>query len=225
MTSTRDDTPTASTPAPIKQPKTGTQLLEEMRRAHLMESYAGKRLVTLVVSKRVAVETKQEKAPEKNGDAVTAQSQHKDIKTVFPPPATPARQWNYPSPQNILSPTSEATTVVQAPAVKLKLSAIVEAGAEIMQVRLDRLISKERSREVSHPRRAIIYFMLRYTGCSSPQAAKAMNFKDHTSCLYANRKMVEILEGGPVTHGDEQLVEGLKKLCEHFGKEFPTRPY
>ena len=59
---------------------------------------------------------------------------------------------------------------------------------------LDRLLSKERSREVAYPRQVAMYLLREETTSSLPKIGELLGGRDHTTVMYGHGKIAEQLE-------------------------------
>jgi len=58
----------------------------------------------------------------------------------------------------------------------------------------DRLLSRERSREVAFPRQIAMYLIREETSCSLPKIGEALGGRDHTTVMYGCGKIADQLE-------------------------------
>jgi chromosomal replication initiator protein len=70
---------------------------------------------------------------------------------------------------------------------------VVDVVARAFNLSIDRLLSPDRSREVSLPRQIAMYLM-RETNISLPQIGQALGGRDHTTVMYACEKVADLLE-------------------------------
>jgi len=75
----------------------------------------------------------------------------------------------------------------------VKAGTVVEVVAKAFNLSRDRLLSPERSRDVSLPRQIAMYLM-RETNISLPQIGQALGGRDHTTVMYACEKVADLLE-------------------------------
>ena len=71
---------------------------------------------------------------------------------------------------------------------------IVQAVAEAFGLPLERLIGRDRSREVALPRQIAMYLLREETGISLPQIGEVLGGRDHTTVLYGCDKVADLLE-------------------------------
>ena len=75
----------------------------------------------------------------------------------------------------------------------VKPGAVVDVVAKAFNLSTERLLSPDRSREVSLPRQIAMYLM-RETNLSLPQIGLALGGRDHTTVMYACEKVADLLE-------------------------------
>jgi chromosomal replication initiator protein len=71
---------------------------------------------------------------------------------------------------------------------------IITAVADQFGVEEDRLLSRERSRDVAFPRQIAMYLIREETGNSLPKIGEALGGRDHTTVMYGYEKITEQLE-------------------------------
>ncbi len=71
---------------------------------------------------------------------------------------------------------------------------IIQAVASQYGIPVERLLSRERSREVALPRQVAMYLMREETGASLPQIGEALGGRDHTTVMYGCEKITDLLE-------------------------------
>jgi chromosomal replication initiator protein len=71
---------------------------------------------------------------------------------------------------------------------------IIRVVAKIYGVDEERLLSKQRSRDVSLPRQVAMYLIREETGASLPQIGEALGGRDHTTVMYGCNKISDRLE-------------------------------
>ena len=76
---------------------------------------------------------------------------------------------------------------------ELKPEKVLDIVARTFNLSIERLISSDRSRQVSLPRQIAMY-LLRETNVSLPQIGQAMGGRDHTTVMYACEKITDLLE-------------------------------
>jgi chromosomal replication initiator protein len=75
----------------------------------------------------------------------------------------------------------------------VKPGAVVDMVARTFNLSVDRLLSPDRSHDVSLPRQIAMYLM-RETNVSLPQIGQALGGRDHTTVMYACEKVADLLE-------------------------------
>ena len=75
----------------------------------------------------------------------------------------------------------------------VKPAAVVDMVAKTFNLSVERLLSPDRSHDVSLPRQIAMYLM-RETNLSLPQIGMALGGRDHTTVMYACEKIAELLE-------------------------------
>jgi chromosomal replication initiator protein len=76
---------------------------------------------------------------------------------------------------------------------ELKPEKVLDVVARTFNLTVERLLSSDRSREVSLPRQIAMY-LLRETNVSLPQIGHAMGGRDHTTVMYACEKITDQIE-------------------------------
>lgn len=71
---------------------------------------------------------------------------------------------------------------------------VVRKVAESFGVSLDRMLGRDRSREVALPRQIAMYLLRSETNCSLPQIGDALGGRDHTTIMYGCEKVADLLE-------------------------------
>jgi chromosomal replication initiator protein len=71
---------------------------------------------------------------------------------------------------------------------------IVRKVAENFGIPMDRMIGRDRSREVALPRQIAMYLMREEANCSLPQIGDALGGRDHTTIMYGCEKITDLLE-------------------------------
>jgi len=182
---------------------TGLDLLRSLRPQAVMPPYVGGGHENPNVrAERIAKEKAEAEARQKNlqlRDSAPRTS-HPAIRTSFPLPSSVAEV-------DILK--------------RLPLKEIVETAATIFEMKPSELLSKSRAQEISRPRQVVAYFMTRYAHCTIEAVAKALNFRGYSSVNHARDRMESLLEFGPTDEVERQMLVGLRKLCEHYGKPLP----
>jgi chromosomal replication initiator protein len=71
---------------------------------------------------------------------------------------------------------------------------VVRKVAESFGVAVDRIMSRERSREVALPRQIAMYLLREESNISLPQIGEALGGRDHTTIMYGCDKVADMLE-------------------------------
>jgi chromosomal replication initiator protein len=71
---------------------------------------------------------------------------------------------------------------------------VISKVAESFGVALDRVLSRERSREVALPRQIAMYLLRQESNISLPQIGEALGGRDHTTIMYGCDKVADMLE-------------------------------
>ena len=87
---------------------------------------------------------------------------------------------------------------------------LINAVAEIFEVTYERLLSRDRSREVALPRQVAMYLLRRESQLSLPQIGGLLGGRDHTTVMHGCEKVTELLEQ------DERLRRQVASLREQL---------
>ena len=71
---------------------------------------------------------------------------------------------------------------------------ILDAVSRHYGIPLDRIMGRERSRQIAFPRQVAMYLMREEANISLPQIGEAMGGRDHTTVMYACSKIADLLE-------------------------------
>ena len=71
---------------------------------------------------------------------------------------------------------------------------IIRRVAQSFGITLERMLGRERTREVALPRQIAMYLLRQEANCSLPQIGDALGGRDHTTVMYACQKVEELLE-------------------------------
>lgn len=71
---------------------------------------------------------------------------------------------------------------------------VLRAVAEVFDVPVERLLSRDRSREIALPRQIAMYLLREEANISLPQIGEALGGRDHTTVMYACEKVGDLLE-------------------------------
>lgn len=83
--------------------------------------------------------------------------------------------------------------------VSVDIGQVVEAVANYYRVPSEAILGRSRRQDVSMPRQIVMYLARTETGLSLPQIGEALGGRDHTTILYANEKITDLIES------DQQL--------------------
>ncbi len=72
--------------------------------------------------------------------------------------------------------------------------AILTAVGRVFGISREKLVGRDRSREVALPRQVAMYLMREIGGLSLPQIGEALGGRDHTTVLYACEKIADQIE-------------------------------
>jgi chromosomal replication initiator protein len=71
---------------------------------------------------------------------------------------------------------------------------VVRVVAEVYGVTVDRILGRDRSREVAFPRQIAMYLIREESNISLPQIGEVIGGRDHTTVLYACEKITDLIE-------------------------------
>jgi chromosomal replication initiator protein len=77
---------------------------------------------------------------------------------------------------------------------KLEPDQVVQSVAAAFGVPMDRMLGRERSREVALPRQIAMYLLREEVNISLPQIGNALGGRDHTTIMYGCEKIADLLE-------------------------------
>jgi chromosomal replication initiator protein len=93
---------------------------------------------------------------------------------------------------------------------EIKPEDIVNQVAHTFGIPMDRMLGRDRSREVALPRQIAMYLLRHEANCSLPQIGEALGGRDHTTVMYACQKVEDMLER------DDRLRRQVIELREHL---------
>jgi chromosomal replication initiator protein len=93
---------------------------------------------------------------------------------------------------------------------EVKPDDIVNRVASQYGLTVERILSRERSREVALPRQIIMYLLRQDANISLPQIGEALGGRDHTTILYGCGKIAEMMES------DDHLRRQVLDIREHL---------
>jgi chromosomal replication initiator protein len=99
--------------------------------------------------------------------------------------------------------------------VDLKPDDVLEAVSRAFGVSNDRLIGRERTREVALPRQIAMYLLREEGGISLPQIGEMIGGRDHTTVIYACDKVNDLMET------DDRLRRQVLKIREQLYSRVP----
>jgi chromosomal replication initiator protein len=97
----------------------------------------------------------------------------------------------------------------------LNAERIIAVVAKQFNVDVNRLLSRERSREVALPRQVAMYLIREETSASLPQIGEALGGRDHTTVMYGCEKITDLMETDDVLRRQILLVR--EKLFQEIG--------
>ena len=77
---------------------------------------------------------------------------------------------------------------------KVEPDEVVKSVAEAFGIQIDRMLSRERSREVALPRQIAMYLMREESNISLPLIGETLGGRDHTTIMYGCDKIADLLE-------------------------------
>jgi chromosomal replication initiator protein len=92
---------------------------------------------------------------------------------------------------------------------------IIAVVAGQFSVDVNRLLSRERSREVALPRQVAMYLIREETSASLPQIGEALGGRDHTTVMYGCEKITDLMETDDALRRQVLLVR--EKLFREVG--------
>jgi len=90
---------------------------------------------------------------------------------------------------------------------QISIENIQQTVAEYYKLRVTDLLSKKRSRNIARPRQLAMFFAKEYTNLSLPQIGARFGGRDHTTVLYACRKIEELIQTNPGIKEDYRNLE------------------
>ncbi|MDR3577687.1 MAG: chromosomal replication initiator protein DnaA [Anaerolineaceae bacterium] len=87
---------------------------------------------------------------------------------------------------------------------------IVDAVASAFGITAERLMSRDRTREIALPRQVAMYLLREESNASLPQIGQALGGRDHTTVMYACEKIADMIES------DDHLRRQLIKIRENL---------
>jgi chromosomal replication initiator protein len=93
---------------------------------------------------------------------------------------------------------------------KVEPEDVVESVAEAFGIKMDRMLSRDRSREVALPRQIAMYLLREESHISLPSIGKTLGGRDHTTIMYGCDKIADLLER------DDQLRRQVIEIRENL---------
>jgi chromosomal replication initiator protein len=93
---------------------------------------------------------------------------------------------------------------------KVEPEEVVESIAKTFGIDLDRMLSRERSREVALPRQIAMYLLREESHISLPSIGETLGGRDHTTIMYGCDKIADLLER------DDQLRRQVIEIRENL---------
>jgi chromosomal replication initiator protein len=87
---------------------------------------------------------------------------------------------------------------------------VLRKVAESFGLTIERILSRDRSREVALPRQIAMYLLREEVNCSLPQIGDALGGRDHTTIMYGCEKIADLLERDD--HLRRQLIDIKEQL-------------
>ena len=78
--------------------------------------------------------------------------------------------------------------------MEVKSDEVVRKVADVFGVTVERMLGRDRSREVALPRQIAMFLMREEANISLPQIGKALGGRDHTTVMYGCEKIADLLE-------------------------------
>jgi chromosomal replication initiator protein len=78
--------------------------------------------------------------------------------------------------------------------MEVKSDEVVRRVADVFGVTIDRMLGRDRSREVALPRQIAMFLMREEANISLPQIGEALGGRDHTTVMYGCDKIADLLE-------------------------------
>jgi chromosomal replication initiator protein len=117
-----------------------------------------------------------------------------------------------------VSDTMVETVLSDLLPMRIEVSAdrIISAISEYYSITEERMLSKERSREVALPRQVAMYLMREEVGSSLPRIGESLGGRDHTTVLYGCEKIADLLET------DDRLRQQVGSIMERLQEPTQT---
>ena len=99
---------------------------------------------------------------------------------------------------------------------QLEPSRVVEVVASAFGISREKLLSRERTREVALPRQVVMYLLREEANVSLPQIGEVLGGRDHTTVIYACEKVADMIER------DDHLRKQILQIRETLYGRRPT---
>jgi len=99
--------------------------------------------------------------------------------------------------------------LISIQAQQVSLENIKKIVADYYHIRIAEILSKKRTRSISRPRQMAMFLSKELTNHSLPEIGQAFGGKDHTTVLYACRKIEELLHSDDNLKNDHLLIKRL----------------
>jgi chromosomal replication initiator protein len=87
---------------------------------------------------------------------------------------------------------------------------IISKVANVFGVSMERMLGRDRSREVAFPRQIAMYLLREEANISLPQIGEALGGRDHTTVMYGCEKVADLMERD--NHLRRQVIEIREQL-------------
>ncbi|MHC1740259.1 MAG: chromosomal replication initiator protein DnaA [Anaerolineaceae bacterium] len=77
---------------------------------------------------------------------------------------------------------------------QLEPARVVDVVASVFGISREKILSRERTREVALPRQVVMYLLREEANVSLPQIGEALGGRDHTTVIYACEKVADMIE-------------------------------
>lgn len=100
---------------------------------------------------------------------------------------------------------------------EVKPEDVIRKVADVFDVSLDRMESRDRSRDIALPRQIAMYLLREEVNLSLPQIGKKLGGRDHTTILYGYEKIADLIES------DDKIRRRVLEIKEHlYGYSTPA---
>ncbi len=92
----------------------------------------------------------------------------------------------------------------------IKTKDVLEKVASFYDIKVKEILSPKRNKEIAQPRQIVMYLLKKELHLSYPQTAKALNREDHTTAMYAEKKIDKLFkERDSIRHDIEVIKDKL----------------